>query len=103
SPPVPSPPAPGQPAPLPAGFAAAEAAVERAARTAGGIDAVVIAPGPFAAPGPAAPSWPELLAGYAVTADHVLSHAGWLQAVARHAVRTSPPRRVMHLAGATSA
>ena len=95
-------PAPGQPASQPAGFAAAEAAVERAALAAGGIDAVVIAPGPFAAPGPAAPPWPQLLAGYAATADHVLSHAGWLQAVARHAVRTSRPVRVMHLADATS-
>ena len=89
-------------APPPAGFAAAEAAVERAALAAGGIDAVVIAPGPFAAPGPPAPSWPQLLAGYAPTADHVLSHAGWLQAVARHAVRTSRPIRVVHLADATS-
>jgi NAD(P)-dependent dehydrogenase (short-subunit alcohol dehydrogenase family) len=95
-------PAPGQPASQPAGFAAAEAAVERAALAAGGIDAVVIAPGPFAAPGPAAPPWPQVLAGYAATADHVLSHAGWLQAVARHAVRTSRPVRVMHLADATS-
>jgi NAD(P)-dependent dehydrogenase (short-subunit alcohol dehydrogenase family) len=91
-----------QPAPPPAGFAAAEAAVERAALAAGGIDAVVIAPGPFAAPGPPAPSWPQLLAGYAPTADHVLSHAGWLQAVVRHAVRTARPVRVMHLADATS-
>ena len=95
-------PAPGQPASQPAGFAAAEAAVERAALAAGGIDAVVIAPGPFAAPGPAAPPWPQVLAGYAATADHVLSHAGWLQAVARYAVRTSRPVRVMHLADATS-
>jgi NAD(P)-dependent dehydrogenase (short-subunit alcohol dehydrogenase family) len=95
-------PATSQPAPPPAGFAAAEAAVERAALAAGGIDAVVIAPGPFAAPGPPAPSWPQLLAGYAPTADHVLSHAGWLQAVARHAVRTSRPVRVVHLADATS-
>ena len=100
---APGQPVPGQPAPgQPAGFAAAEAAVERAALAAGGIDAVVIAPGPFAAPGPAAPSWPQLLTGYAATADHVLSHAGWLQAVARHAVRTSRPVRVMHLADATS-
>ncbi len=86
----------------PAGFAAAEAAVERAALAAGGIDAVVIAPGPFAAPGPSAPSWPQLLAGYAPTTEHVLFHAGWLQAVARHAVRTSRPVRVVHLADATS-
>ena len=100
--PGPHQPAPGQPAPPPAGFAAAEAAVERAALAAGGIDAVVIAPGPFAAPGAPAPSWPHLLAGYAATADHVLSHAGWLQAVARHAVRTARPVRVMHLADATS-
>jgi len=88
--------------PPPAGFAAAEAAVERAAHAAGGIDAVVIAPGPFAPPGPPAPSWPHLLAGCAPTADQVLSHAGWLQAVARHAVRTSRPVRVVHLADATS-
>ena len=101
--PAPGQPVPGQPVPgQPAGFAAAEAAVERAALAAGGIDAVVIAPGPFAAPGPAAPSWPQLLTGYAATADHVLSHAGWLQAVARYAVRTSRPVRVMHLADATS-
>jgi NAD(P)-dependent dehydrogenase (short-subunit alcohol dehydrogenase family) len=102
SPPVPSPAAPGHPAPLPAGFAAAEAAVARAAHATGGIDAVIIAPGSFAAAGPAAPSWPQLLASYAPTADHVLSHAGWLQAVARYAVRTSRPVRVMHVADATA-
>src|SRR5579859_5700053 len=85
-------------APLPAGFSAAEAAVERAAQAVGGIDAVVIAPGPFAASGPAVPSWQEMMTGYAATAGHVLSHAGWLQAVARHAVRTSRPVRVVHLA-----
>lgn len=89
-------------APLPVGFSAAEAAVERAAQAAGGIDAVVIAPGSFAASGPATPSWQEMMTGYAATADHVLSHAGWLQAVARHAVRTSRPVRVVHLADATS-
>ena len=89
-------------APPPAGFAAAEEAVERAAHAAGGIDAVVIAPGPFAVPGPAASSWPQMLAGYSATADRVLSHAGWLRAAARHAVRTSRPVRVMHLADATS-
>jgi NAD(P)-dependent dehydrogenase (short-subunit alcohol dehydrogenase family) len=100
--PLTTPPAPRRPGPRPAGFAAAEAAVERAAHEAGGIDAAVIAPGPFAAPGPAVPSWPELLAGYSATADHVLSHARWLQAVARYAVRTSRPVRVMHLADATS-
>ena len=100
--PVPRPPAPGHSAPLPAGFAAAEAAVERAAQAAGGIDAVVIAAGPFAAAGPPAPSWPQLLASYAPTAGHVLSHAGWLQAVARYAVRTSRPVRVVHLTDATS-
>ncbi|HLK75530.1 MAG TPA: SDR family NAD(P)-dependent oxidoreductase [Streptosporangiaceae bacterium] len=91
-----------QPVPLPVGFSAAEAAVERAAQAAGGIDAVIIAPGPFAASGPAVPSWQEMMTGYAATAGHVLSHAGWLQAVARHAVRTSRPVRVMHLADATS-
>ena len=89
------------PGPLPADFAAVQAAFERAAHAAGGIDAVVIAPGPFAAPSPAA-SWPDMLAGYSVTTDRVLSHAGWLQAAARYAVRTSRPVRVMHLADATS-
>ena len=76
--------------------------MERAAQAAGGINAVIIAPGPFAASGPAVPSWQEMMTGYAATAGHVLSHAGWLQAVARHAVRTSRPVRVMHLADATS-
>jgi NAD(P)-dependent dehydrogenase (short-subunit alcohol dehydrogenase family) len=90
------------PTPLPAGFAAAEAAVERAARTAGGFDAVIIAPGRFAADEPAAPSWPQMLAGYSTTADYTMYHAGWLQAVARHAVRTSRPVRVVHLVDATS-
>jgi len=90
-----------QPGPAPAGFEAVQAAFERAAHAAGGIDAVVIAPGPFAAPGPAAP-WPDLLAGYSATTDRVLCHAGWLQAAARYAVRTSRPVRVMHLADATS-
>jgi NAD(P)-dependent dehydrogenase (short-subunit alcohol dehydrogenase family) len=89
------------PGPLPAGFAAVQAAFERAAHVAGGIDAVVIAPGPFAGHGPAL-SWPDMLAGYSVTTDRVLSHAGWLQAAARYAVRTSRPVRVMHLADATS-
>jgi NAD(P)-dependent dehydrogenase (short-subunit alcohol dehydrogenase family) len=64
--------APDQPASLPKGFAAAEAAVQRAAHAAGGIDAVVIAPGPFAAPGPGAASWGQMLAGYSATADRVL-------------------------------
>ncbi len=91
-----------QPAGLPSGFAAAEAAVQGAAQAAGGIDAVIIAPGPFAAPGPGAASWEQVLAGYSATADRVLCHAGWLQAAARHAVRTSRPIRVMHLADATS-
>ena len=100
--PLTGPSAPDQPAGLPSGFAAAEAAVQRAAHAAGGIDAVVIAPGPFAAPGPGAASWGQMLAGYSATADRVLCHAGWLQAAARHAVRTSRPIRVMHLADATS-
>ena len=86
----------------PTGFAAADAALQRAAQAAGGIDAVVIAPGPFAPSGLAAPSWQEMLAGYSVTADHVQSHAGWLQAAARHAVRTARPIRVVHLADASS-
>ena len=43
-----------------------------------------------------------MLTGYLVTTDRVLSHAGWLQAAARYAVRTSRPVRVMHLADATS-
>jgi len=97
-----TPAAPDQPAALPSGFAAAQAAVERAAEAAGGIDAVLIAPGPFAPPGPGAASWEQLLAGYASTADRVLGHAGWLQAAARHAVRTSRPIRVVHLTDATS-
>jgi hypothetical protein len=93
---------PDQPGDLPAGFAAAQAAVERAAEVAGGLDAVVIAPGRFAAPGPAAASWPELVAGYPAVAGQVACHAGWLQAAARYAVRTSRPVRVVHLADATS-
>ena len=93
---------PGEPARLPAGFAAAQAAVQRAADAAGGIDAVVIAPGLFAAPGPAAASWPEMVAGYSAVADDVVCHAGWLQAAARYAVRASRPVRVVHLADATS-
>ncbi len=100
--PAPAHPAPGQLARLPTGFAAADAALQAAAQAAGGLDAVVIAPGSFAAIGPAAPSWQQMLAGYSVTTDHVLSHAGWLQAAARHAVRTSRPIRIMHLADATS-
>jgi len=90
------------------GFAAAEAALEQAANAAGGIDAVVIAPGsppaapPAAPPGPAPAPWQRLLAGYSATADHVLTHAGWLRAAARHAVRTARPLRVMHLADASS-
>jgi NAD(P)-dependent dehydrogenase (short-subunit alcohol dehydrogenase family) len=100
--PLTGPSAPDQPAGLPSGFAAAEAALQRAAHAAGGVDAVVIAPGPFAAPGPGVASWEQLLAGYSATADRVRCHAGWLQAAARHAVRTSRPIRVMHLADATS-
>jgi hypothetical protein len=95
-------PAPGRPARLPEGFAAAEAALEHAANAAGEIDAVIIAPGSFSAPGTASVSWQQMLAGYSETADHVLTHAGWLQAAARHAVRTSRRMRVMHLADATS-
>jgi NAD(P)-dependent dehydrogenase (short-subunit alcohol dehydrogenase family) len=93
---------PGQPGDLPAGFAAAQAAVQRAAEAAGGLDAVVIAPGRFANPGPAAASWAEMVAGYPAVAGQVACHAGWLQAAARHAVRTSRPVRVVHLADATS-
>jgi NAD(P)-dependent dehydrogenase (short-subunit alcohol dehydrogenase family) len=109
--PVTAQPAGGQPARLPEGFAAAEAALQHAANAAGGIDAVVIAPGSFSAPhqgtpsappGPASAPWPQMLAGYAATADHVLTHAGWLQAAARHAVRSSRRIRVTHLADATS-
>jgi len=86
------------------GFAAAEAAVEHAAETAGGIDAVVIAPGSAAAtlPDTAAAPWQQLLAGYTATADHVLTHAGWLRAAARHAERTERPSRIVHLADAAS-
>jgi NAD(P)-dependent dehydrogenase (short-subunit alcohol dehydrogenase family) len=98
--PLTGPSASDQPAGRPSDFAAADAAVERAAHAAGGIDAVVIAPGSFA-PVPAA-SWEQLLAGYSATADRVRCHAGWLQAAARHAVRTSRPLRVMHLVDATS-
>jgi NAD(P)-dependent dehydrogenase (short-subunit alcohol dehydrogenase family) len=83
----------------PVGFAAAEEAMQQAA--AGGIDAIVIAPGSFAA-GPSPPTWEETLAGYASTADRVLVHAGWLRAAAREAARTSRPLRVVHLADATS-
>ena len=87
---------------LPAGFAAAREALGRAAQAAGGIDAVVIAPGRFAAPGPAPHTWPGTLAGYPATAGAVLAHASWLQAAAREAVRTSRPLRVVHLTDATS-
>ena len=79
------------------GFAAAEEAVRRA----GDLDAIVIAPGSFAA-GPAASTWEEMLAGYASTTDCVLAHAGWLRAAARAAVPASRPLRVVHLADATS-
>jgi NAD(P)-dependent dehydrogenase (short-subunit alcohol dehydrogenase family) len=97
-------PAAGQPARLAEGFAAAEAALQHAAAAAGGIHAVVIAPGSFSAAHQAAPaaSWQQVLAGYSATADHVQTHAGWLRAAARHAVRTSRPIRVMHLADASS-
>jgi NAD(P)H-dependent FMN reductase len=87
----------GQSAGFAAGFAAAEEAVQRA----GGLDAIVIAPGSFAS-GPGVPSWAEMLAGYASTTDRVLAHAAWLRAAAREAVRTSRPLRVVHLADATS-
>jgi len=99
---APGPSAPGLPARLPEGFAAADEAVQRAAHAAGGIDAVVIAPGPFAAPAAVPASWSQMLAGYAATADRVLAHAAWQQAASRQAVRTSRPVRVMHLADATS-
>jgi NAD(P)-dependent dehydrogenase (short-subunit alcohol dehydrogenase family) len=100
--PLAGPSAPDRPARLPSGFAAAQAAVQRAVHATGRIDAVVIAPGPFADPGPAPASWPQMLAGYAATTDQVLAHAGWLQAAAQQAVRSSRPVRVLHLADATS-
>jgi NAD(P)-dependent dehydrogenase (short-subunit alcohol dehydrogenase family) len=87
---------------LPAGFAAARDALGQAAQAAGGLDAVVVAPGRFAAPGPAPQTWPDLLAGYPATAGTVLAHASWLQAAAREAVRASRPLRVVHLTDATS-
>jgi len=77
-----------------AGFAAA-------VRRAGGLDAIVIAPGSFTA-GPSPSTWEEMLAGYASTTDRVLIHAGWLRAAARAAVHASRPLRVVHLADATS-
>jgi NAD(P)-dependent dehydrogenase (short-subunit alcohol dehydrogenase family) len=80
------------------GFAAAEEAV----RQAGGIDAIVIAPGSFAARPSVPASWEEMLAGYASATDCVLAHAGWLRAASREAVRTTRPLRVVHLADATS-
>ena len=80
-----------------AGFAAAEEAVRRA----GDLDAIVIAPGSFAA-GPSPSTWEEMLAGYAPTSDCVLAHAGWLRAAARAAVHASRPLRVVHLADAAS-
>jgi hypothetical protein len=87
---------------LPVGFTAAREALGQAAQAAGGIDAVVIAPGRLAAPGPAPETWPEMLAGYPATAGSVLAHVSWLQAAAREAVRTSRPLRVVHLTDATS-
>jgi NAD(P)-dependent dehydrogenase (short-subunit alcohol dehydrogenase family) len=91
------------PAPLPVGFAAADQAVARAAHVSDGIEAVVIAPGAFAgAPAAGAASWTELLAGFAPVTDCVLSHAAWLQAAARQAVRGSRPVRIVHLADATA-
>ncbi len=98
-------PATGSPEPLPAGFDAVEAAVQRAARITEHLDAVVIAPGSFAGPaeepGPIA-SWANLLDGYSAVTEEVLAHAGWLQAAARQAVRSSRPLRIVHLADATA-
>ena len=89
--------------PLPAGFDAAEEALNRAADEAGGVDAIVIALGPFAGTaGPGDPSWPEVLAGHGQVVGQVLAHAGWLSAAARYAVGRSRPVRVVHLADATS-
>ena len=89
--------------PLPAGFDAAEEALNRAADAAGGVDAIVIALGPFAGTaGPGDPSWPEVLAGHGEVVGQVLAHAGWLSAAARYAVGRSRPVRVVHLADATS-
>ena len=89
--------------PLPAGFDAAEEALNRAADAAGGVDAIVIALGPFAGTaGPGDPSWPEVLAGHGEVVGQVLAHAGWLSAAARYAAGRSRPVRVVHLADATS-
>jgi hypothetical protein len=89
--------------PLPAGFDAAEEALNRAADAAGGVDAIVIALGPFAGTaGPGDPSWPEVLAGHGEVVGQVLAHAGWLSAAARYAAGRSQPVRVVHLADATS-
>jgi NAD(P)-dependent dehydrogenase (short-subunit alcohol dehydrogenase family) len=89
--------------PLPAGFDAAEEALNRAADAAGGVDAIVIALGPFAGTaGPGDPPWPEVLAGHGEVVGQVLAHAGWLSAAARYAAGRSRPVRVVHLADATS-
>lgn len=88
---------------LPAGFDAAEEALNRAADAAGGVDAIVIALGSFAGTaGPGDPSWPEVLAGHGEVVGQVLAHAGWLSAAARYAAGRSRPVRVVHLADATS-
>jgi NAD(P)-dependent dehydrogenase (short-subunit alcohol dehydrogenase family) len=88
---------------LPAGFDAAEEALNRAADAAGGVDAIVIALGPFAGTaGPGDPSWPDVLAGHGEVVGQVLAHAGWLSAAARYAAGRSRPVRVVHLADATS-
>jgi NAD(P)-dependent dehydrogenase (short-subunit alcohol dehydrogenase family) len=89
--------------PLPAGFDAAEEALNRAADAAGGVEAIVIALGPFAGTaGPGDPSWPDVLAGHGEVVGQVLAHAGWLSAAARYAAGRSRPVRVVHLADATS-
>jgi NAD(P)-dependent dehydrogenase (short-subunit alcohol dehydrogenase family) len=98
-------PASGAPEPLPAGFDAVEAAVQRAARITEHLDAVVIAPGSFAGPGTepgAAASWAGLLDGYSAVTEEVLAHAGWLQAAGRQAIRSARPLRIVHLADATA-
>jgi NAD(P)-dependent dehydrogenase (short-subunit alcohol dehydrogenase family) len=88
---------------LPAGFDAAEEALNRAADEVGGVDAIVIALGPFAGTaGPGDPSWPEVLAEHGEVVGQVLAHAGWLSAAARYAAGRSRPVRVVHLADATS-
>jgi NAD(P)-dependent dehydrogenase (short-subunit alcohol dehydrogenase family) len=89
---------PEQPA---TGFAAASEQLEAVARTAGPIDAVVVALAGTATSS-AASAWQQVLDEHAGITDQIRADAVWMRAVADHAAATERAIRVVTLVDATT-